>query len=170
MGLNSLKVVLGWWKCWHNKTFVSRIWLGACVKGRHCQDVMINKEGSLKYARTTIQNGSVFVVQIWWSALLLFCSDACCCFISCSCWAREVLSKQLSHSKGRHSLLYPPFIFFEVLESRCAYWSSIRLEKLVDLEENARFVSEVWKLRVLREEFIKKKKKKYLRHDQLRYD
>ena len=28
------------------------------------QDVMIDKEGSLKYARTTIQNGSVFVVQI----------------------------------------------------------------------------------------------------------
>ena len=29
------------------------------------QDVMMDKEGSLKYARTTIQNGSVFVVQIW---------------------------------------------------------------------------------------------------------
>ena len=28
------------------------------------QDVMIDKEGSLKYALTTIQNGSVFVVQI----------------------------------------------------------------------------------------------------------
>ena len=28
-----------------------------------------------------------------------------------------------------------PLLFFEVLELRCAYWSSIRLEKLVDLEE-----------------------------------